>query len=48
MRCSGSDAALREAVALIGGWHGPRYEALRAELPCRIGQLLAMKRFWRK
>jgi adenylate cyclase len=48
MRCAGNDAALREAVALIGGWHGPRYEALRAELPGRIGRLLAMKRFWRK
>lgn len=47
MQCAGDDPALREAVALAGGWHGPRYEALRAELPGRIGQLLALKRFWR-
>jgi adenylate cyclase len=45
MQCAGNDPALREAVALVGGWHGPRYAALRAELPERIGQLLAMKRF---
>lgn len=47
MRCADEYPALREAVALAGGWHGPRYEALRAELPGRIGQLLALKRFWR-
>jgi inorganic triphosphatase YgiF len=45
MQCAGSDPALCEAVALVAGWHGPRYTALRAELPERIGQLLAMKRF---
>lgn len=48
MQCAGDNPALREAVALVGGWHGPRYEALRAELPGRIGQLLALKRFWRQ
>ena len=47
MRCASEDPTLREAVALAGGWHGPRYEALRAELPGRIGHLLTMKRFWR-
>jgi inorganic triphosphatase YgiF len=45
MQCAGSDPALREAVALVGGWHGPHYAALRAELPERIAQLLAMQRF---
>lgn len=47
-RWAGEDPALREAVALAGGWHGPRYERLRAQLPERIGRVLASKRFWRK
>ncbi len=47
MQCAGNDATLREAVTLIGGWHGPRYETLRAMLPGRIGALLKMKRHWR-
>lgn len=47
LRLAGEDQALREAVALIGGWHGPRYGALRAALPGRIEQLCALKRFWR-
>lgn len=47
-RWAGEDPALREAVALAGGWHGPRYDRLRAQLPGRIAQLLASKRFWRK
>ena len=28
MDCAGDDPRLREAVTLIGGWHGPRYAAL--------------------
>lgn len=28
MHCAGSDPRLREAVTLIGGWHGPRYGKL--------------------
>lgn len=47
MSRAGADPALREAVALVGGWHGPRYEALRARLPARIGKLLALKPFWK-
>ncbi len=47
MQCAGNDATLREAVTLIGGWHGPRYEALRAELPRQIREVIMMKRFWR-
>jgi len=47
MHCAANDATLREAVTLIGGWHGPRYQALREELPGRIGVLLKMKRHWR-
>jgi len=37
MDCAGDDPRLREAVTLIGGWHGPHYAALQAgvvrELP---------------
>lgn len=47
MHCAGDDPALREAVLLIGGWHRPRYEALRAKLPGRIREVLSLKRFWR-
>ena len=28
MDCAGDDPKLREAVTLIGGWHGPRYANL--------------------
>jgi adenylate cyclase len=28
MDCAGDDPRLREAVMLIGGWHGPRYAKL--------------------
>lgn len=28
MDCAGDDPRLREAVTLIGGWHGPRYAKL--------------------
>lgn len=30
MNCAGSDPRLREAVTLVGGWHGPRHAALLA------------------
>lgn len=33
MDCAGNDARLREAVTLIGGWHGPRHLALLAAVP---------------
>jgi inorganic triphosphatase YgiF len=33
MDCAGNDAHLREAVTLIGGWHGPRHQALLAAVP---------------
>jgi adenylate cyclase len=32
MDCAGSDARLREAVTLIGGWHGPRHQELLAAI----------------
>jgi hypothetical protein len=28
MDCAGDDPRLREAVTLIGGWHGPHYASL--------------------
>jgi inorganic triphosphatase YgiF len=37
--CAGNDPQLREAVTLIGGWHGPRYTALRATLPAALKRL---------
>lgn len=33
MDCAGSDARLREAVTLIGGWHGPRHQNLLVAVP---------------
>jgi len=39
MDCAGDDALLREAVTLIGGWHGPRYRELQAAVPCGLKQL---------
>jgi adenylate cyclase len=30
MDCAGADQRLREAVTLIGGWHGPRHAHLLA------------------
>jgi hypothetical protein len=33
MASAGADPNLREAVALIGGWHGPRHAALLAAVP---------------
>jgi inorganic triphosphatase YgiF len=32
MECAGDDPRLREAVTLIGGWHGPRYARLLATI----------------
>ncbi|MFN3399461.1 MAG: CHAD domain-containing protein [Ferrovibrio sp.] len=37
--CAGSDPALREAVSLIAGWHGPRYQKLLARMPRKIERL---------
>ncbi|GAB4177652.1 MAG: CYTH and CHAD domain-containing protein [Rhodocyclaceae bacterium] len=37
--CSGNDPTLREAVALAGGWHGPRYRRILKRLPDAIAAL---------
>jgi adenylate cyclase len=42
MDCADDDPRLREAVTLIGGWHGPRHQKLLAAVPRglkRIGKL---------
>lgn len=36
MICAGRSAQLREAVTLIGGWHGQRHAALLAAIPDRL------------
>lgn len=43
MACAGEDAGLREAVSLIGGWHGQRYATLLAELPQLVAKLHKLK-----
>lgn len=39
MECAGSDARLREAVTLIGGWHGPRHHGLLKAIPRELKHL---------
>ena len=42
MDCADADQRLREAVTLIGGWHGPRHQKLLAAVPRglkRLGKL---------
>jgi len=41
MDCAGDDPRLREAVTLIGGWHGPRYAGL---LECITPELVRLGR----
>lgn len=36
MVCAGQDPHLREAVALVGGWHGSRHMELLADIPNRL------------
>lgn len=39
MVCAGADPHLREAVTLIGGWHGPRHAALLADIPDNLKRI---------
>ena len=39
MACADAEADLREAVSLIGGWHGRRYAGLLAEVPQALAKL---------
>jgi inorganic triphosphatase YgiF len=36
MVCAGREPHLREAVTLIGGWHGPRHAALLGDIPDKL------------
>jgi CHAD domain-containing protein len=36
MICAGRDTQLREAVTLVGGWHGPRHAALLDDIPEKL------------
>lgn len=46
-QCMDSDAALREAVALTGGWHGPRHAVLQGLTLQGLRRLRKLKRFWK-
>ena len=39
MVCAGRDPNLREAVTLIGGWHGPRHAALLDDIPDKLKRI---------
>lgn len=39
MDCAGNEAPLREAVTLVGGWHGPRHHALLLDIKPGLKQL---------
>lgn len=43
MDCAGDDPRLREAVTLIGGWHGPRHQKLLAAVPRGLERLGKLK-----
>ena len=43
MECAGDDPRLREAVTLIGGWHGPRYAALLESITPELGRLTRLR-----
>lgn len=43
MDCADEDARLREAVTLIGGWHGPRHQKLLAAVPRGLKRLGKLK-----
>ncbi len=48
MQCMDNDPALREAVALAGGWHGPRFAVLRRLTFRNIARLGKIRRFWKE
>lgn len=43
MDCAGEDPRLREAVTLIGGWHGPRYARLLESITPELGRLARLR-----
>ena len=48
MRCMDGDPELREAIALTGGWHGPRHAVLCGLTLQGIRRLQKSKRFWKE
>lgn len=46
-QCVDDDSTLREAVSLVGGWHGARYAVLRRLTLQGIRRLRKSKRFWK-
>lgn len=47
-QCIDDDAALREAVALVGGWHGVRHAELCRLTLRGMRRLRTIERFWKK
>ena len=43
MVCAGRDPLLREAVTLIGGWHGQRHAALLDDIPNKLERIRGLK-----
>jgi adenylate cyclase len=43
MECAGDAHRLREAVTLIGGWHGPHYASLLARISHELGHLARLR-----
>jgi len=43
MHCAGDDPRLREAVALVGGWHASRHGALLERIPGQVKELARLK-----
>ncbi|MFY9329685.1 MAG: CHAD domain-containing protein [Georgfuchsia sp.] len=43
MDCAAANAGLREAVSLIGGWHGQRYASLLARMPRTLAKLHTLR-----
>jgi CHAD domain-containing protein len=41
--CAGHDPELREAVALVGGWHGTRHAKLLAEVAAMLPRLARLR-----
>lgn len=47
MQCMDNDPELREAVALTGGWHGPRHAVLHKLTLQGMRRLRRLERFWK-
>jgi CHAD domain-containing protein len=43
MICAGRDTQLREAVTLVGGWHGQRHSALLDDIPDRLKRIAGIR-----